>query len=205
MRIKDSIGFAKKAGKKNADIIDHLHGDPKEGTDDVKVRVISVMLESGEYEYLVTNIFDKSFTIQMFRRLYFLRWPCETKYLELKERLQIEDFNGATTTAILQEFYIGLLLSNLSALIKGSADEVIDATSNPKNKYRYQSNRSFILGQMKLQLPKMIFGIAPLSEIDNILNDACIAKSQIQPFRKFKRKSKKDNKRTHFKNRKPAF
>lgn len=62
------------------------------------VRVISVKLDSSEYEYLVTNIFDKSFTVQMFRHLYFLRWPCETKYLELKERLQIEDFNGATTT-----------------------------------------------------------------------------------------------------------
>ncbi len=205
MRIKDSIGFAKKAGKKNADIIDCLPGDPNEGTEDIKVRVISVMLESGEYEYLVTHIFDKSYTIQMFRRLYVVRWPCETKYLELKERLQIEDFNGATTTAILQEFYIGLLLSNLSALIKGSADEVIDVTNNPKNKYRYQSNRSFIIGQIKLQLPKMIFGIAPLSVIDDIFDDACLVKSQIQPFRKFKRKSKKDNKRTHFRNRKPAF
>ena len=204
MRIKDSIGLAKKAGKKNADIIDHLPGNPKEGTDDVKVRVISVMLESGEYEYLVTNIFDKSFSIQMFRRLYFLRWPCETKYLELKDRLQIEDFNGATITSIMQEFYIGLLLSNLSALIKGGADEVIDATKNPQNKYRYQSNRSFIIGQMKLQLPKMIFGFAPLSEIDDIFEDACIVKSQIQPYRKFKRK-RVEKRRTHFKNKKPAF
>ena len=108
---------------------------------------------------------------------------CETKYLELKERLQIEDFNGATITSIIQEFYIGLLLSNLSTLIKGNADELIDATNNPKNKYRYQSNRSFIIGQMKLQLPKMIFGFAPLSDIDDIFEDACIVKSQIQPYR----------------------
>lgn len=204
MRIKDCIGFAKKAGKKNADIIDILPGNPKDGTEDIKVRVISVMLESGEYEYLVTNIFDKSFTIQMFRRLYFLRWPCETKYLELKERLQIEDFNGATTTAILQEFYISLLLSNLSALIKGSADEVIEATNSPKNKYRYQSNRSFIIGQLKLLMPKMLFDIASISAIDELFEDACIVKSQVQPNRKYKRK-RVEKRRTHFRNRKPAF
>jgi len=204
MRIKNSIGLAKKAGKRNADIITHLPGKPHKGIKDIKVRVISVMLESGEYEYLATNIFDKSFTIPMFRELYFLRWPCETKYLELKERLQIEDFNGATKTSILQEFYIGLLMSNLSALIKDSADEVIDATNNPTNKYRYQSNRSFIIGQMKYLLPKMLFDIAPISSIDDIFHDACIEKSQIQPYRKCKRK-RVEKKRTHFRNRKPAY
>jgi hypothetical protein len=206
MRLKGSVNFAKSAGKKNADIITAFEGNSKEGTEDIKVRIISVKLESGEYEYLATNIFDKSFTIQMFRQLYFLRWPVELKYLELKERLQIEDFNGATTTSIIQEFYIGLLLSNLSALIKGSADEEIKASSNPANKHRYQSNRSFIIGQMKMLLPKMVFGIVPISScIDNIYNDACKEKSQIQPGRKFKRKIRKDNKRTHFRNRKPAF
>jgi hypothetical protein len=124
--------MAKKAGKRNADIIWSLEGNQKDGTEDIKIRVISVKLDSGEFEYLVTNIFDKSYTIQMFRRLYFLRWPCESKYLELKERLRIEDFNDATTTSIMQEFYISMLHSNLASLIKGSADEAIDATNNPK-------------------------------------------------------------------------
>ena len=204
MRIKDCIGLAQKAGKRNADITWFLPGNQKAGTEDVKIRVISVKLESGEYEYLITNIFDKSFTIQMFRKLYFLRWPCETKYLELKERLQIEDFNGATTTSITQEFYISLLLSNLSSLIKANADEVIDATNSPKNKYRYQSNRAFIIGQMQCLLPRMVFDLAPLSCIDDIFFDACLVKSQIQPWRKFKRK-RVEKRRTHFRNRKPAF
>ena len=74
MRIKDCINMAKKAGKRNADIIWSLEGNQKDETEDIKIRVISVKLASGEFEYLVTNIFDKSYTIQMFRRLYFLRW-----------------------------------------------------------------------------------------------------------------------------------
>ena len=40
----------------------------------------------------------------MFRELYFYRWPVETKYKELKSRLAIEEFSGATTTSVLQEF-----------------------------------------------------------------------------------------------------
>jgi len=51
-------------------------------------------------------------------RPYFYRWPVETKYKELKSRLAIEEFSGATTTSVLQEFYINVLLSNLSSLIK---------------------------------------------------------------------------------------
>ena len=206
MRLKEGLNLSKSVGKKRHDIITILPGDPKTGEKDIDIRVISVKLDSGEYEYLATNIFDKSITSAMFRELYFLRWPCETKYLELKERLQIEDFNGATPIAIVQEFFINLLLSNLSALIKASADDAISEKSRPSNKYRYQSNRAFIIGQMKLSLPKMLFGLSPVSPcLEDILNDACLNKSQIQPGRKFKRKSKKDNKRTHFRNRKPCF
>ena len=53
-------------------------------------------------------------------------WPVETKYKELKSRLALEEFNGATTTSVFQEFYINLLLSNLSSLIKNEVDEEIE-------------------------------------------------------------------------------
>jgi hypothetical protein len=48
----------------------------------------------------------------MFQELYFYRWPVELKYKELKSRLAIEEFSGATTTSVFQEFYINILLSN---------------------------------------------------------------------------------------------
>lgn len=205
MRLKENYNFSKTAGKKKADFVSVLAGNSKEGTEDISIRIIAVMLDSGEYEYLATNIFDTTFTSKMFSELYFLRWPVELKYMELKERIRIEDFNGATSVSIIQEFYIGMLLSNLSSLIKNSADDEIEVKRNPNNKYRYQSNRSFVIGQIKLMLPKILFGLAPLSEIDTIFYDACQTRSQIQPGRKFKRKEKKNNKRTHFRNRKPAY
>ena len=204
MRLRDDLKLSRAAGKRNTDTITTLPGKTKDGTEDIRIRVISVKLENGEYEYLATNLFDKSYTIQMFRTLYFLRWPVEQKYLELKDRLQIEDFNGATSIAIVQEFFINLLLSNLSSLIKNNADDEIEAAQSPACRYRYQSNRSYIIGQLKQMLPRMIFGLAPLSAIDDIFFDACKVRSQIQPHRRDKRK-RIEKRRTHFRNRKPAF
>ena len=84
----------------------------KNGTKDIKIRVIEVILDNGTKEYLATNLFDSTITQSMFQELYFYRWPVELKYKELKSRLAIEEFSGATTTSVFQEFYINILLSN---------------------------------------------------------------------------------------------
>ena len=55
-----------------------------------------------------------------------MRWPIEQEYGELKNQFMMEEFSGATSTSIEQEFFINLLLSNLAALIKASADEMIE-------------------------------------------------------------------------------
>ena len=140
MRLKEKVKMAKAS---RGDTIITLSGDPKVKTSDIGIRVIAVPLESGETEYLATNIFDQSITAEMFKELYFLRWPIECKYYELKYRINLEEFNGATSNSIRQEFFINLLISNLASLIKNEADERIDGSANPGNKYRYQANRTF--------------------------------------------------------------
>lgn len=203
MRLKEKIKLCKSC---KGDSVLILPGNPKEGTEDIKIRVIEVTLDDGSKEYLATNLFDSSITADMFKELYFLRWPVELKYKELKSRFQIEDFNGATTTSVFQEFYITMLLSNLSSLIKNQADESIDETINskPQNKYRYQANRSFIIGRFKKILPKLFAGQIDLYIIDQLLADAISCRSQIIPGRKFQRKKNKAIGRTHFRNKKTA-
>ena len=71
-----------------------------------------------------------------------------------KSRLAMEEFSGATTISVFQEFYIGLLFSNLSSLVKNQADEEIQSTYKRTNQYRYQANRSFIIGHLKSLFPK---------------------------------------------------
>ena len=201
MRLKESIKIAKKC---NGDCVFTLKGNQKEGTGDIEVRVIEVTLDDGSKEYLATNLRDENITASMFKELYFLRWPIERKYYELKEQLDIESFTGATTISIQQEFFINMLFANITSLIKNHVDTKIDEKANPKNKYRYQANRSFIIGQLKKTLPKVLF-IGDISLIDNLIETAFHCRSQIQPNRSDIRRKQNGVRRTHFRNRKTAF
>lgn len=200
MRLKENYTLSKKC---KGDTIIILPGNPEDNTEDISVRVIEVILDDGSKEYLATNLFDRSITKDMFRELYFYRWPVELKYNELKNRFAIEDFNGATAVAVLQEFFINVLLSNIAALIKNQADEEIDSSASSLNKYRYQANRSFIIGRTKKILPKILCGISTLKAIDELYKESVRCRSQIQPGRSCHRKQHKG--RTHFRNKKVAF
>ena len=202
MRLKQNYNIAKKC---SGDIITVLPGNEKDRTEDTKIRVIEVILNDGTKEYLATNLFDSHISQQMFRELYFYRWPVETKYKELKSRLAIEEFSGATTTSVLQEFYINVLLSNLSSLIKNQVDEEIQIIAKSTNKYRYQANRAFIIGRIKTIVPKILCNLFDLSVIDRLYKESLRCRSQIMPGRTFRRKKNKAIGRTHFNNKKVAF
>ena len=202
IRLKESINIAKKCHGDSRFI---LNGNPAEGTNDIEVRVIEVILDDGSKEYLATNLDDPSIKPSMFKELYFMRWPIECKYYELKERLDIESFNGATSTSVMQEFYLNMLLANISALIKCRVDSLIDKTANPRNKYRYQANRSFITGRLKRMLPMLLFFPDKEHLIEEIITLAFKCRSQIQPGRSSVRRKQNGVRRTHYRNRKTAY
>ena len=201
MRLKKSFKISKNF---KGDTITLLPANQKEGTDDIKIRVIEVTLDDGSKEYLATNLFDTNITADMFRELYFYRWPIETKYKELKSYFAIEEFNGATKTSVFQEFYINMLLSNLVSLIKNEADTKIETDTKSSNKHRYQANRSFIIGRMKKVLPKILCSISPISIMDDLLQTAIRNRSTVIDDRKYKRKRTKKG-RTHFRNKKSSI
>jgi len=122
--------------------------------------------------------------------LYSLRWGIESKYRELKNRLEIENFNSLKPICIKQEFYIAMFLSNVAAILKQEVDKKIssDASLNFK-KHTYQANRSFILNRTK-----SIILILLKSEMDFVIQtiyclteEAAIVRSIIRPNRKYGR------------------
>ena len=202
MRLKESMIISKKCHGDSRFI---LPGDPLDGTDDIEVRVIEVTLDDGSKEFLATNLEDPAIKPDMFKELYFLRWPIECKYYELKERLDIESFNGATSISVVQEFYLNMLLANITALIKNYVDSRIDESANPKNKNRYQANRSFIAGRLKKTLPMSLFLPGKEHLIDDLIDFAFKCRSQIQPGRSSVRRKQNGVRRTHFRNRKVTY
>jgi hypothetical protein len=116
----------------------------------LRVRVIKFALPSGEIETLVTNIFDASMGVKDFKELYFMRWPVETKYGELKLKLEIENFSGRTEVAIRQDFFISAMLSNVVAVAANEAQPAVDkAREGKKNKHRYKVNVNHAIGTFK--------------------------------------------------------
>jgi len=122
----------------------------KEGHESINVRVIKFALPSGEEETLITDIFDKRMGVQAFKELYFQRWPIETKYDEIKNKLEVENFSGRTVDAIRQDFYVTMYLSNMMAIARWDAQEKLDASREDKdNKYDYHVNASHSVGVLK--------------------------------------------------------
>jgi hypothetical protein len=122
-----------------------------------QVRVLKFKLKSGNEEILVSSLLDQNFNLKDFKELYFKRWKIETKYDELKHKLEIENFTGETPIAVEQDFYASMYLSNLVALAKMDADEQIQEENQAKElKYEYQANTNILIGKLKDRLVLMI-------------------------------------------------
>ena len=79
----------------------------------IKVRVIKVVLETGEIEVLITSLFDvETYPHLLFKELYFKRWGIELEYNILKNIFKVENFTGLTQIAINQDFFATLFTSN---------------------------------------------------------------------------------------------
>lgn len=125
----------------------------KKGHKDIPVRVIKFELESGEIEVLITSLQDKRMKTKAFKELYFKRWPVESKYDEIKNKLEIENFSGRTALAIQQDFYATMYLTNVAMMACEQAQEQVDERHAHKdNKYEYQVNVNHAIGVIKDRL-----------------------------------------------------
>jgi hypothetical protein len=116
----------------------------------IRIRVIKFLLDSGEMEMLITNITDKRLGKKAFKKLYFLRWPIETKYDIVKNKLQIGNFTTRTVEGVLQDFYATMYLTNVAASAAIDAQAEIEEERKGKdNKYQYKANINELIGVLK--------------------------------------------------------
>lgn len=114
------------------------------------VRVVKLLLPGGETETLITDLFDKRMGENAFKALYFKRWSVETKYGELKHKLEVENFSGRTKETVYQDFYITAYLSNMIAVAANETQPVLDsAAENSESAYEYRVNKNHAVGVFK--------------------------------------------------------
>lgn len=185
-------------------ICDYIPRDMEGKT--VKIRTIKVLLDTGTVETLVTNLLETQLTDEQFKQMYALRWGIEGKYLELKERLEIEEFSGSRSSSIKQDFFISMFKSNLTAILKADADHAIEeAETQKKTNYNYQANRSFLINRVHKHLVRLLMEPQKAYKVlSDIVKMAKKIRSQIQPDRKCERKHRQ-LRRKHHNNRKPCL
>ena len=118
------------------------------------LRVVRYLLNTGAYEYLMTNT---AFSVAKLGELYNLRWGVETGYSFLKEKMQIENFSSKTKEGVLQDFNACLLTANLVNLLIQEAQEELDKEVSANNKHSYKINANVAIGILRDQILKILF------------------------------------------------
>lgn len=124
-------------------------------TDTYSVRVVRVILKSGEVETLITNLSENEFDANDFLDLYFLRWSIETTYDTLKNKLLIEKFAGRSPIAVLQEYYAMMFVLNYIAAMSATVNRKL-LSSKADCKYQYRANVNLMIGNFKYRLSSML-------------------------------------------------
>jgi hypothetical protein len=137
---------------------DHRVTLEKGGRGPVEVRVVKFRLGGGEVETLMSSLMDtKRYKRGSFKALYFKRWPIETKYDEVKGKLEAENFSGILADNIRQDFYAAMTLVNIAAGIYEEAQEGVEEEQRGKgNKWKYQVNVNHEVGVLKDRLIVML-------------------------------------------------
>ena len=157
MRVREKFSTAIDGLPRGDHLTELVHGGER-----IAVRVIKFHLSSGETETLITDLTEQRYGVKTFKKLYFMRWPIETKYNEIKNKLEIENFSGRLVDNIRQDFYAAMVLTNLAADFFVQAQEGVEKEQKKKdNKYRYQVNVNHEIGVLKDRL------IRTLLEDDN--------------------------------------
>lgn len=160
-------------------------------TTQVKVRLIKVLLDTGETEVLITNLYDQvTYPHSIFKELYCKRWAIETYYGHIKEGLQLQQFSGISPICIEQDFAATLFYFNLQSVIEKQCQPMVENISK-KRKHRYKVNKKVSLGLFKDKVVKLFLTpnlIDSLLELERLF---CQHLQIIRPGRKFSREKKR--------------
>lgn len=86
----------------------------------LKFRAVRFLLESGQYETIITSLRREQFSINEIKELYHMRWGIETSFCELKYAIGLINLHCKKEELIEQEIYASLIMYNYFSRIAGS-------------------------------------------------------------------------------------
>lgn len=143
--IEKGFHFVMRVRRKWNDDVDRVIRDKRvQLTSDISIRVVRFELPGGEKETLISDLFELPF--EAFKGLYFKRWPIETKYDVVKNKLELENFSGYSKNIILQDFWASMHVANMVTVVRQKADADIQKERAEKNnRYTYVANLNRVI------------------------------------------------------------
>ena len=107
-------------------------------TDCLKLRVLKFKIAENTYEYIVTNLPKRIFSIDEIKALYHLRWGEETAFRHLKYAGNMVHIHSLKKELLLQEIYGKLTMYNFSSWLSAS----LCPSGRNTDKYHYSVNHT---------------------------------------------------------------
>ena len=171
----------------------------------IVLRILKFTLDSSEIETLITNVNDIPF--DEFKKLYFMRWGVEIVFDIIKNKIETTNWGGWSEQCIYQEFFLGILLTNITLISEREAAVKVDERRNHKNKYKYRPNITNIVSALQGDLAKAVFK-TPCNEIISVclrIIEVCAYQPcPVRPGRSFSRDNEPRKTKFH-KSRKSAL
>ncbi len=121
----------------------------------VKVRLVKVLLPTGQIEVLATNLMDsEAITVTDLVELYKKLWGIETIIDSLKNQFNLMVFSGLKPAAILQDVYATIFVYTLRQLLINEAQTIVNeqVKESIKVKHEQKINKNVALGVLKPQI-----------------------------------------------------
>lgn len=112
-----------------------------------KERLAQVELDTGEIEYLITNLGQEEVPYEKMKELYYERWNIEKSFNILKNRLHIENISSRTKNGVEQDIKATVFLGNI---VEDMSVELNKSLSRKKTQeYEYRTNINILAGILK--------------------------------------------------------
>lgn len=110
----------------------------------IKVRLIRVLLPSGETEVLLTTLLEtQTYPAAEFSQVYNWRWNEETYFDRFKNIFEVERFSGTNVISIKQDVYGVLMLTSLESVFNKPDQQALEAQATERQtRYVPQVNRA---------------------------------------------------------------
>jgi hypothetical protein len=121
----------------------------------LRVRMVRIILSTGEVEYLVTNIENSTMSTKEVGELYYKRWGIELAYDVIKNKLNVENISGKSRLIIEQDFYAQMLLFNMVEDLRNDSNKVVEENKKENLKYEYKVNMNILVGTFREYMIKI--------------------------------------------------